>query len=227
MEESTFECRRMYLSVSCPDWEDGEDSEDEVDGMGDNSAVLGRSLSQAEKTVAAAVRGYSSELWAYANHLEVPHCWVPSPLHCPLGQVRLSFGQHMPIRVFVRGTPWRLDVTAIAYHEVRHPTTGVLQLRRLPNPDDGSLAEDDGVEVDAPLQQPAGVTVRRHAAERLDVMPSGRNVDDNRWSFRLPMCMISWSCSSRPYVRSGGGKRAVTKHVLSFPRLSVLSRWRS
>ncbi|EER07952.1 hypothetical protein Pmar_PMAR001276, partial [Perkinsus marinus ATCC 50983] len=48
------QCNRMYLSVSCPDWEDGEDSEDEVDGMGDNSAVLGRSLSQAEKTVAAA-----------------------------------------------------------------------------------------------------------------------------------------------------------------------------
>ncbi|KAF4713355.1 Acetyl-CoA carboxylase, partial [Perkinsus olseni] len=105
-----------------------------------------------EKTVAAAVRGYSSVLWAYANDLEV----------------RLSFGEHMPIRVFARGTPSRLDVTTTAYHEVRHPTTGVLQLRRLPNPDDGSLAESDGVDVDSPLQQPAGVTVRRHAAERLD-----------------------------------------------------------
>ncbi|KAF4723574.1 Acetyl-CoA carboxylase, partial [Perkinsus olseni] len=146
------QCNRMYLSVSCPDWEDAEDSDEDAEDMGDNSAVLGRSLSQAEKTVAAAVRGYSSVLWAYANDLEV----------------RLSFGQHMPIRVFARGTPSRVDVTTTAYHEVRHPTTGVLQLRRLPNPNDGSLAESDGVDVDSPLQQPAGVTVRRHAAERLD-----------------------------------------------------------
>ncbi|KAF4675026.1 Acetyl-CoA carboxylase [Perkinsus chesapeaki] len=146
------QCNRMYLSVNCPEWDDGKDADEDDDEMGDNSAILGRSLSEAEKLVAAAVRGYSSVLWAYANDLEV----------------RLSFGQHMPIRVFARGTPSQLDVTTTAYHEVRHPTTGVLQLRRLPNPDDGSLAEADGVDVDAPLQQPEGVTVRRHAAERLD-----------------------------------------------------------
>ncbi|KAF4696833.1 Acetyl-CoA carboxylase [Perkinsus olseni] len=131
---------------------DAEDSDEDAEDMGDNSAVLGRSLSQAEKTVAAAVRGYSSVLWAYANDLEVrPSRW-------------LAYDGFYPSL----GTPSRVDVTTTAYHEVRHPTTGVLQLRRLPNPNDGSLAESDGVDVDSPLQQPAGVTVRRHAAERLD-----------------------------------------------------------